>query len=105
MFGVAAINANGHESTVTAYVPAPRAEITTRPRVSDFRLMTLNPGAKLGPYEISAPIGAGGMGEVFRARDTKLDREVALKVLPPAFAQDPERVGRGSSVRRRSSPP
>ncbi len=56
--------------------------------------MTLNPGAKLGPYEITAPIGAGGMGEVFRARDTKLNREVALKVLPPAFAQDPERVAR-----------
>jgi hypothetical protein len=56
--------------------------------------MTLSPGARLGPYEITASIGAGGMGEVFRARDTKLNREVAIKVLPPALAQDTERVGR-----------
>ena len=49
-------------------------------------------GDKLGPYEILAPIGAGGMGEVYRAKDTKLDREVAIKVLPAALAQDPERL-------------
>src|ERR1700730_9353156 len=49
---------------------------------------------RLGPYEVLAPIGAGGMGEVYRARDTKLDREVAIKVLPPALAQDPERLAR-----------
>jgi Tol biopolymer transport system component len=49
---------------------------------------------KLGPYEIIAPIGAGGMGEVYRAKDTKLEREVAIKVLPPAVAQDPERLAR-----------
>ena len=43
--------------------------------------MSLSPGAKLGPYEILSPLGAGGMGEVYRARDTRLDREVAIKVL------------------------
>jgi serine/threonine-protein kinase len=56
--------------------------------------MTLTPGARLGPYEIAAAIGAGGMGEVFRAKDTKLGRDVAIKVLPAAFAQDPERLAR-----------
>ena len=54
----------------------------------------MNPGTRLGPYEIIAAIGAGGMGEVFRARDTKLNRDVAIKVLPPALAHDAERVGR-----------
>src|SRR5687767_14358573 len=56
--------------------------------------MSLAPGTRLGPYEILAAIGAGGMGEVYRARDTKLDRDVAIKVLPDAFAADPERVAR-----------
>src|SRR5687767_1467765 len=56
--------------------------------------MSLAPGTRLGPYEILAAIGAGGMGEVYRARDTKLDRDVAIKVLPDAFAEDPERVAR-----------
>ena len=56
--------------------------------------MTLLPGTRLGPYEITAAIGAGGMGEVFRARDTKLNRDVAIKVLPAAFADDPERLAR-----------
>jgi len=56
--------------------------------------MALANGTKLGPYEILAPLGAGGMGEVYRARDTKLNREVALKVLPEAFATDAERMAR-----------
>lgn len=53
--------------------------------------MALTPGSRLGPYEVSASIGVGGMGKVFRARDTALNREVAIKVLPVAVAQDPER--------------
>jgi Tol biopolymer transport system component/predicted Ser/Thr protein kinase len=56
--------------------------------------MSLRAGEKLGPYEILGPIGAGGMGEVYRARDSKLDREVAVKVLPDALAQNPERLAR-----------
>jgi Tol biopolymer transport system component len=56
--------------------------------------MPLSPGERLGPYEVLAPIGAGGMGEVYRARDTKLDREVAIKVLPSELASDPERLVR-----------
>lgn len=48
--------------------------------------MSLTPGARLGPYEIVAPIGAGGIGEVYRARDAKLGRDVALKILPELLA-------------------
>jgi serine/threonine protein kinase len=59
---------------------------------SAARIPTLAAGEKLGPYEILAPIGAGGMGEVYRARDTKLKRDLALKVLPDAFARDPGRM-------------
>jgi eukaryotic-like serine/threonine-protein kinase len=56
--------------------------------------MPLGPGARLGPYEIVAAIGAGGMGEVYKARDTRLERTVAIKVLPAAFSSDPERLAR-----------
>ena len=56
--------------------------------------MPLAVGTRLGPYEIVAPIGAGGMGEVYRARDPKLRRDVALKILPAAFAADPDRRAR-----------
>ncbi|HEY4231766.1 MAG TPA: serine/threonine-protein kinase, partial [Thermoanaerobaculia bacterium] len=56
--------------------------------------MTLAPGTKLGTYEVLAPLGAGGMGEVYRARDSKLDRDVAVKVLPASVANDADTLGR-----------
>jgi eukaryotic-like serine/threonine-protein kinase len=56
--------------------------------------MSLGPGTRLGPYEIQAEIGAGGMGEVYRATDTTLGRQVAIEVIPDAFATDPERLPR-----------
>ena len=56
--------------------------------------MALPSGTRLGVYEIISPLGAGGMGEVYRARDTRLGREVAVKVLPDAVAADPERIAR-----------
>jgi serine/threonine-protein kinase len=56
--------------------------------------MSLAAGARLGPYEIVSPLGAGGMGEVYRAHDAKLGRDVAIKILPDVFAADPERRGR-----------
>src|SRR5262245_29685368 len=56
--------------------------------------MSLAAGTRLGPYEISGPIGSGGMGEVYRARDTRLGRDVAVKVLPATLATDPDRQAR-----------
>jgi serine/threonine protein kinase len=56
--------------------------------------LALSPGTRLGVYEVTAPIGEGGMGQVYRARDTKLDRDVAIKILPEAFAHDADRLER-----------
>ena len=56
--------------------------------------MSLSPGAVIGSYVVSSPLGAGGMGEVYRARDSRLNRDVALKILPPSVASDPDRLMR-----------
>ena len=67
--------------------------------------MSLQPGTRLGVYSVTALIGQGGMGEVWQARDTTLDRDVALKVLPEAFTADPDRLARCPARRVRSSRP
>src|SRR5512145_1897547 len=56
--------------------------------------MTLSPGTRVGPYEVLDPTGAGGRGEVYRARDSRLNRDVALKVLPDVFSHEPDRLAR-----------
>jgi serine/threonine protein kinase len=56
--------------------------------------VSLTPGTRLGAYQVTAHIGAGGMGEVYRATDTVLGRSVAIKILPQSFASDPERLAR-----------
>jgi serine/threonine protein kinase len=63
--------------------------------------MALSLGTRLGPYEITAPLGAGGMGEVYRARDTKLNRFVAIKILPELFYADSEYRERSRARRAR----
>ncbi len=65
--------------------------------------MTLIAGSRLGPYEILAPVGAGGMGEVYRARDTRLEREVAIKVLPDELSADRTRLSRFEKEARSAS--
>ncbi len=65
--------------------------------------MALQSGTKLGPYEILEPLGAGGMGEVYRARDERLDRKVAIKILPPAFSADKDRLHRFEQEARSAS--
>ncbi len=66
-------------------------------------MMALTTGTRFGPYEVLGPLGAGGMGEVYRAKDTRLDREVALKVLPASFAQDADRLRRFEQEARATS--
>src|SRR6266487_1477410 len=65
--------------------------------------MTIEAGTRLGPYEVLAPLGAGGMGEVYRARDARLGREVAIKVLPETLASDRDRLSRFDQEARAAS--
>jgi serine/threonine protein kinase len=65
--------------------------------------MPLAPDSKLGPFEIVGPLGAGGMGEVYRARDTRLERNVAIKILPAAFSENSERLHRFEQEARSAS--
>ena len=65
--------------------------------------MALTVGSRLGHYDVTALIGEGGMGQVYQATDTKLNRQVALKILPEAFATDPDRVARRAAATTRAS--
>jgi eukaryotic-like serine/threonine-protein kinase len=62
--------------------------------------MSLTSGTRIGPYEVISAAGAGGMGEVYRARDTRLNRDVGVKILPAAFCRDPERLRRSGGRRK-----
>ena len=81
----------------------PRARLSPRRAAYNPAHLTLSAGSRLGPYEILAPIGAGGMGEVYRAKDAKLGREIAIKVLPSATASDPDRRQRFEKEARSAS--
>ena len=70
------------------------ADDESNARIGRTRAVTLKTGTQLGPYEIVAPLGAGGMGEVYRAKDTRLDRDVAIKVLPEHLANDCDALAR-----------
>ena len=94
-------------SFVDGWLPADEAVGRDLPAVPSLPIgeteapLVLRSGDRIGPYEVVAALGAGAMGEVYRARDTKLSRAVALKVLPQPFALDPDRVRRGMTPRTR----
>ena len=84
----------GEESSLSRAQPANRTWVGSVVRPYNPQRLALGPGSRLGVYDIAAPIGEGGMGLVYRARDTRLNRDVALKVLPDSFAGDPDRLAR-----------
>ena len=79
-----------HEPAAARFLEIPAAEIVANAHKPDPEMV----GRQLGPYKIAALLGTGGMGEVYRARDTKLGRDVAIKILPVNFTADPERLAR-----------
>jgi len=84
-----------HEGKAESFMEVPALEVMAKQLAEKQALgMVQRSGTKLGPYEILAPLGAGGMGEVYRARDSKLNRDVALKILPAMFTDDAERMAR-----------
>ena len=89
-----------HGSAPSAFMKAPAIEILSDPVPVGEPRRVMTPGTRLGPYEILGPIGAGGMGEVYRARDSKLERDVAVKVLPQLARARTRTRWRGSSGRR-----
>src|SRR5687768_16299822 len=82
----------GAGEDVPSVIQSPNVGLSYNPHLPET--MSLAAGTRLGSYEIHSAIGAGGMGEVYRARDTRLDRNVAIKILPQAFVADAERVAR-----------
>ena len=98
----ALLDAIVREGATDQSVPSARSIISS-PGGIQSRHLTLSAGSRLGPYEILAPIGAGGMGEVYRAKDAKLGREIAVKVLPSATASDPDRRQRFEMEARSAS--
>jgi Tol biopolymer transport system component len=84
---------NRIEQSINLAIQLPDYQITQLPD-TDTPTVSLTTGTRLGPHEIIGLLGAGGMGEVYRAQDTKLNRQVAIKVLPEAYAADPERIAR-----------
>jgi serine/threonine protein kinase len=86
-----------YETKAENFMEVPALDVAVKQLAESQALrMIQTPGTKLGPYEILAPLGAGGMGEVYRARDSKLNRDVALKLLPSIFTDDAERMARFS---------
>src|SRR5437867_5163408 len=80
------------EREVTGFLESPALEIAAKKMAQDQTRSLL--GQRLGTYQVLSLLGAGGMGEVYRARDTKLQRDVAIKVVPKAFVDDPDRIAR-----------
>src|SRR5580765_2863660 len=84
-----------YEGKAENFIEVPALEVVAKQLAERLSLnMVQRSGTKLGPYEIRSPLGAGGMGEVYRAHDSKLNRDVALKILPVMFSNDTERMAR-----------